>query len=172
MRSHTVNTVTKVKANYEHSFKDNLISLLYGLLTSVTSIEHEPFFKEAAFGLHTVPKFLWSSIYCITQCLLWEIRNCFHQAVLQDFDIGVPLLADHAFKHCPLLECIGLRSEPLKGQSPGITRSNGVRKISRSHTLVELALRAVAKSCLKLQCSLLNKVLVKGFTTGSNTVLS
>ena len=43
----TINTVTKLKVNYKHNFKDNLISLLYSLPTSVTNIEHQSFFKMA-----------------------------------------------------------------------------------------------------------------------------
>ena len=112
----------------------------------------------ATFGLHKIPESLCPPIYCIMQCLFWKIHHYFHQGALQDFDIGVPGLTDRAFKHCPLLESIGLRSELLKGQSSGITRSYGVWKIPWSQTLVEFALQAGDKSWLKLQCSLLIKV--------------
>ena len=104
LHSHTINTYSyEFESNCKHNFKGNLISLLYGLSTSVTNILHQSFFKMATFGLQTVPKSLWPPMYRIKQCLLWEISHCFHQGALQDFDIGVPVLTVHAFNHCPFL---------------------------------------------------------------------
>ena len=138
--SHTRNTVTKLKVNYKH----NLVSLQYELPTSVMNIEYQSFFKMATFALHTFPKSLWPPIYCIMQCLLQEICHCFQQGPLQDFDVGVPRLTDHAFKHCPLLESIGLRSELLKGQSPGVIESG---KLPRARPWQSLPCGQVPTKC-------------------------
>ena len=56
IHSRTINTLTNLKVNCKHNFKDNLISLLYWLSTSVTNKEHQSFFKMATLSLHTVPK--------------------------------------------------------------------------------------------------------------------
>ena len=97
------------------------------LPTSVTNIEHQSFFKMAAFGLHTVSKSLWPPIYWITLCLLWEIRHFLHQGALQDLDIGVPLLTEDAFKHCPLLGVhwaeVRAAEGPINPESPGVIES-------------------------------------------------
>ena len=126
----------------------------------------------AAFRLRIVPKSLWLPIYWITQCLLWEICHCCHQGALQDFDIGVPLLTDQSSSTAHSWSPLGWGRSCWRANKPRITRSNWVWKISQSQTLVEIALWVDAKSCLKLHCSLLNKMLLKIFTTGSNTVFS
>ena len=63
IHSHTINTVTKLKVNSMHNFKDNLIFLLYGLPTSVANIEDQLFFKMATYGFHSFSKSLWPPIY-------------------------------------------------------------------------------------------------------------
>ena len=154
IHSRTINTVTNLKVNCLHNFKDNIISLLYGLPTSVMNIEHQSFFKMAAFGLHTVPKTV------ATHLLYHAVSPLGNPPLLSSGSAsGFWYWGAYSYRSC----LQALPTHRVHWAEVGAAEGS----VTQSQTLVELALRAGTKSCLKPQCSLLNKVLLKNFTTDS-----